>query len=116
MEQVRADVNRQIANLMAWSLHYAALGVYPHRGFYDEPFESNTYRASLAGQPIAGEYKPPVTPQRSYFSNLNGIVCAWFRMPKLKNKKQIPSTPSMCFCQVDLHGFQGRPESTHAVS
>ena len=57
LPQVRADVNREIAKLMAWSLHYAALGVYPHRGFYGEPFQSNTYRASLAGQPIDGEYK-----------------------------------------------------------
>lgn len=92
LQQVRADVNKEIAKLMAWSLHYAALGVYPHRGFYDEPFESNTYRASVAGQPVAGEYKPLGTPQCFYFSTLNWIVRSWFRMPKLKNKKHIPST------------------------
>ena len=92
LQQVRAAVNKEIAKLMAWSLHYAALGVYPHRGFYDEPFESNTYRASVAGQPVAGEYKPLGTPQCFYFSTLNWIVRSWFRMPKLKNKKHIPST------------------------
>lgn len=55
--QVRQGVNKTIADLTAWSLHYGGLGVYPERGFYGEEFEKGTYRAGLAGKPLANGFK-----------------------------------------------------------
>ena len=34
--KVRQSVNKTMADLVAWSLHYSALGVYPERGFYGD--------------------------------------------------------------------------------
>ncbi|CAK9066934.1 unnamed protein product [Durusdinium trenchii] len=56
-DQVREGVNKTIAEVTAWSLHYAALGRYPDRGFYGETFEKNSYRESLCGNRIAGNFK-----------------------------------------------------------
>lgn len=50
-------MNKAIADLVAWSLHWAALGVYPSRGFYGEELEHG-FRSSLRGTKIAGDYKP----------------------------------------------------------
>lgn len=55
--EVRNGVNQTLADLVAWSLHYAAMGLYPDRGFYNEEFEKNTYRAHLCGKPIAEDFK-----------------------------------------------------------
>ena len=51
-------MNETLANLVAWSLHYAAMGIYPDRGFYNEEFGKNTYRAHLRGKAIAEDFKP----------------------------------------------------------
>lgn len=55
--QVREGVNQVTAELVAWSLECAASGKYPTSGFRGRPFEKGTYRAALAGQPLAGEYR-----------------------------------------------------------
>ena len=58
MHKVRTEVNKQIAEVVGWSLRWAAIGKYPERGFYDEPFENNSFRKLLSGKAIAGSYKP----------------------------------------------------------
>lgn len=55
--QVRQGVNKTLADLVAWSLRYSGLGLYPERGFYGEDFEKGTYRAGMAGKPIANGFK-----------------------------------------------------------
>lgn len=55
--KVRQSVNKTMADLVAWSLHYSALGVYPERGFYGEPFDKRSYRYALRGKPIAKGFK-----------------------------------------------------------
>lgn len=64
--KVREEVNQVIADVIAWSLRFAAVGVYPHRGFYGEVFEDNTFRKKLCGQQIAGGYRPLVMRQKNY--------------------------------------------------
>ncbi|CAK9082764.1 unnamed protein product [Durusdinium trenchii] len=56
-DKVREGVNQVTAELVAWSLECAASGKYPTSGFRGRPFEKGTYRAALAGQPLAGEYR-----------------------------------------------------------
>lgn len=55
--KVRKHVNEQVAELVAWSLGHAACGIAPSSGFYGERFDPTSYRAKMAGQPLAGSYK-----------------------------------------------------------
>ena len=55
--KVRQGVNKTLADVVAWSLGWAAQGIYPSRGFYGERFDSNMYRSTLSGKQIAGGYK-----------------------------------------------------------
>lgn len=50
-------VNKQVADLIAWSLKQAASGVAPSQGFYGEEFAKNTWRYEMAGQPLANGAK-----------------------------------------------------------
>jgi len=58
--EVRAGVNKTIAQLVSWSLSCFATGTYPDRGFYGEVFDKNSFRHGYIGKPIAGGYKSPV--------------------------------------------------------
>lgn len=55
--QVQDEVNKKIAELMAWSFDCASTGVAPARGFYGERFPANTARHALAGKELAGGWK-----------------------------------------------------------
>lgn len=55
--QVREAVNKTVAELTAWSLKHAAAGTAPLVGFYGEPFQKGSFRASLAGKQLAGGFK-----------------------------------------------------------
>jgi len=57
--EVRKDVNKTIADVVAWSMDYAASGRYPTRGFYNEEFGDGTYRKSVGGRLIAAGHKFP---------------------------------------------------------
>lgn len=46
-----------IAELTAWSLKCARLGVAPVVGFYGEAFPKNSFRLEMAGKQLAGGYK-----------------------------------------------------------
>lgn len=66
-------MNKKIADLVAWSLRYAALGIYPACGFEGEAFPNNSYRKHLGGKAIAGDYKPSRT-NLAYVPFLMGIL------------------------------------------
>ena len=51
--QVKRHVNKVAADICAWSLRQSASGVAPDVGFYGESFPPNTWRASMAGKPLA---------------------------------------------------------------
>lgn len=72
--QVRASVNKEIAQLVAWSLRWAGLGRYPACGYYGEEFPNNSYRKSLRGRPIAGGYKSLDTQCFVALSNLTLLI------------------------------------------
>ena len=74
--KVREEVNKTLADLVAWSIHHASLGAYPRTGFYGEQFDKNSFRHGLSGRPIAGGFK------------LLGMICA----PKFK-KWFLANTP-----------------------
>ena len=50
-------MNNAIADITAWSLRQAALGVGPRRGYYGEEFKKGSYRERLAGQTLANGHK-----------------------------------------------------------
>jgi len=55
--QVRRDVNRLVASLMAWSISICAGGVFPHTGFAGEAFAPKSLRHSLMGKVIANGWR-----------------------------------------------------------
>ena len=55
--QVRRDVNRLVASLMAWSISICAGGVFPHTGFAGEAFDPKSLRHSLMGKVIANGWR-----------------------------------------------------------
>lgn len=55
---VRQHVNDTVARLVSWSLKCAAEGVAPLLGFRDEEFDPKSYRAEMAGQQLAGGWRP----------------------------------------------------------
>ena len=50
-------MNKEIAELTAWSLQHALSGVAPTEGFYNEPFDRKSYRYSMAGKQLGGGFK-----------------------------------------------------------
>ena len=50
---MKRHVNKVAAEICAWSLRQSASGVAPDVGFYGESFPPNTWRASMAGKPLA---------------------------------------------------------------
>ena len=50
--QVRDEVHRHVAKLMAWSMDYAMQGKSPEMGFHNEKFENGSLRQKLAGADI----------------------------------------------------------------
>lgn len=52
-EQVRDEVHRHVAKLMAWSMKFAAEGKFPTVGFHDEEFDRKSVRHRLAGAELA---------------------------------------------------------------
>lgn len=55
--KVKRRVNKVLADVVAWSLKCAAKGVAPTKGFYNETFPSNAWRAKLAGEPIGNGFR-----------------------------------------------------------
>lgn len=55
--QVQAEVNSEIARLVAWSMGFASTGQAPTSGFYGEMFPKSTYRCQMAGKELAHGWK-----------------------------------------------------------
>lgn len=55
--QVRTAVNETIAQLVAWSLGFAAEGKAPCIGFEGEQFDKGSYRFSMRGQELSKGWK-----------------------------------------------------------
>ncbi|CAL1130606.1 unnamed protein product [Cladocopium goreaui] len=56
-KDVRAAVNKVVADVTAWSLKICTSGVGPQRGFYNEAFPEKSYRHGLSGKILAGGWK-----------------------------------------------------------
>lgn len=60
ISKVRAEVNRTLAQLAAWSINIATSGVAPTAGFNGEPFAKDSDRAKRAGATLANGWKSPI--------------------------------------------------------
>jgi hypothetical protein len=55
--ELQDGVHREFCRFIAWSLAYCEAGRYPTHGYRGEDFKAGHYRASLAGNIIAGPWK-----------------------------------------------------------
>ena len=55
--EVKAAVHRHVCKLLAWSMRFAARGLWPTVGYRNEIFQDGTLRASMAGQPLAKPWR-----------------------------------------------------------
>ena len=60
ISKVRAEVNRTLAQLAAWSIGIATSGIAPTAGFKGEPFAKDSDRAKRAGAKLANGWKSHV--------------------------------------------------------
>ena len=51
-------MHRTVCALLAWSMSYAAAGVFPMKGFRDEEFDPKSFRYAMRGQPLAQGWRP----------------------------------------------------------
>ena len=57
MIQVKESIHKKVAEITAWSMTYAAMGVAPTAGFEGESFELKSFRAEMAGKELAGGFR-----------------------------------------------------------
>lgn len=57
LPKVQQNVNRIVAEFMAWSFRICAAGIMPSEGFYGEEFVKGSMRWKLAGKTLAGGFK-----------------------------------------------------------
>jgi hypothetical protein len=67
ISNVRAEVNRTLAQLAAWSIGIATSGIAPTAGFKGEPFAKDSDRAKRAGAKLANGWKSHVIYILIYF-------------------------------------------------
>lgn len=88
--EVRRGVNKTIADVVAWSMDYAASGRYPTRGFYNEEFGDGTYRKSVGGNLVAAGHKFPEIQQEQFFWE-NHLICISKTLSNMKSRELIRS-------------------------
>ena len=55
--QVKESIHKRVADLTAWSMTYAGMGMAPTAGFDGETFEATSFRAEMAGKELAGGFR-----------------------------------------------------------
>ena len=55
--QVKSQVHKAIAKLLAWSLTWASAGIFPSQGLGGEEFGKRTYRYANKGNKLSGGWR-----------------------------------------------------------
>ena len=55
--EVQAAVHKRVAELVSWSMAWAAKGKWPQKGFEGEVFDSKTLRFAYRGKLLAEDWR-----------------------------------------------------------
>lgn len=58
--EVQDDIHERIAELISWSMRWAAKGVWPTEGFAREAFDPKSFRYKYRGKTIANKWRQGV--------------------------------------------------------
>lgn len=78
LPKVQQNVNRIVAEFMAWSFRCCAAGVMPSKGFYDEEFPKGSMRCKLAGKTLAGGFRTLSLLIHNCFFSKSWNLYGWF--------------------------------------